>query len=342
MPDFGAILGSFASKVPGLPSIPGATVAVTGEASKAGTAPKLASYLIRSVDEAGKEVNKVAFLMPPQSLNAVRPWRGQATVDAAGKVSALDGGPGLGRWSINGTHGVWGPMGPDNKNRDAEKTLGLAAAEDVQAFFVDFAAANQKRLQENKAALRLQFLITGGGPSELQYRLLWIQPESAPSWTRSNANPMAWDWDWSFLVLGEETKDPAKKDPVGGPLAGTAASIAQKADALSSALDKLGLKPWDKNKGLFANLQTMVQNVKAIRSKAQAALAQGKVFVQGITDQAHALAQAATGILYDTRNAIRDVRAVTGSNIADIRKAARDAQRLAGEIKRAAQGGRRV
>lgn len=288
------------------------------------------TYWFRAFD-GDKEVFSVRLRLPPSSLRFIQPLRSQVRQDFNGGISVLEGGPGIGRWSLSGQHGI-GKLDDKTLAKHGGDTAGLQAMKALHAFFTRVEAEGLARRVKGGTSYRVEFAISGGGPSELRYAKWRIRAESLPTWERSNTNPLNWEWSFSFLVL--ESLSDIKPEKARTPDAPGALS------ALDKALGKLGLKPWNPNKGLLANLQEMKRNGDRIREGIAVGMRQVTTTVRGLTGAARGLAEVSNAILRDTRNSVHDVRTGALGDVRGVRDAAIAGRRLAGAVWREARGKR--
>ena len=287
-------------------------------------------YLFRVMDPTGstKEGESFALRLAPTSLERTNPVRGQVTQDFNGDISELDGGLGVSRMQLSGTHGV-GPLTDEALAKTGGDSAGLKSLRDFHAFFVNWAEKNAARRSAGQALTRLKFSILGGGPTELTWSEWWIRPESIPSWTRSASNPLAWDWSMSFFLLGQVQDKVNRK--------------ATKAKGPTSFLDRIfggALKPWDPNKSLIQNVQAMRTNAMVIQRTIQTYQSTAAGYVTGMSSAIRGLALSGNAVLRDTRSNVADVRGSVDSDRMAVRDGARNARYLAGSLRRVAKGER--
>lgn len=299
------------------------------DAPKAPPGPSF--YQFWALDEADKKAFECQLRLAPSSLHATTPMRGQVSMDFDGRVSLLNAGPGVSRWTLGGEHGV-GKLDAGTLDKTGGDSPGLAAMKALQDFFVRWAQENVKRQAAGKAELRLCFAIVGGGPSELRYARWIIWPETFPTWDRTTAKPLGWDWSLTFRVL--ESLDQIK------PEKARASDPAKRLGALDKLMAKVGLKPWDPRKGLLANLKEQAGNASRVRTALKDGLGKARQSIGEWTGLARSLAANTRGILYDTRKEVRDTRTMVKTDVAVIRESAVSSRRLAGAIRREALQGR--
>jgi phage baseplate assembly protein W len=291
-------------------------------------------YLLTALDEFGAQPSQMEFAgvhpavtlrMAPQALQIQRNIRAEVLKDLGRGISIVTGGEGLGRITIQGTHGV-GPF------VDAQTpSLGKQARDRLIEFFSAFVTANDERGRTGRQGLRMVWRMVGGGWSNPQDEAYLVWPESFPTDTRSVSRPHAWDWAVTLTMLApfriEPSPDPAALvDPD---------ALVKKADALDSLLGSA-------TQGWMGAL-SVLQDVRDLRSKL--ALVRGRIkdFTAGsrdavyqVTDLVRGSAQLCSGILQalsvadfqdDAKNAIRGTIYEVRQFLGDARMAAEQFRR---------------
>lgn len=176
-------------------------------------------FVLASAADLGGVEPQVTLRIPPSSLRITSPIRAELTLDLLGGVTAAQGGMGLRRWTISGTHGVGlGPgMVATAANGEVTMAKGYAVRQALAAFFEAWATANESRRKEQKPMLRMLFAIRGGTLTEFQNEEWWIQPDGLPEETRTVGRPLAWDWSLSFVALARFREGMARS-PGAAPL----------------------------------------------------------------------------------------------------------------------------
>lgn len=156
----------------------------------------------------GNKDTKVLLRIPPSNLRISVPIRAQVDLDLLGGITAAQGGLGLRRWTISGTHGAGTSPKLIRQAADGTPTMssGYMARNAINTLFETWATQNEKLRRENKPTLRLLFAVRGGSLSEFQNEEWWIQPDSLPEDSRSAGRPHAWDWSLSFMALMRMTE----------------------------------------------------------------------------------------------------------------------------------------
>lgn len=280
-------------------------------------------YLLEAVDENGAKPSQlefagvnpaVALRMPPQALQIQRNLRAEVLKDLGRGISIVSGGEGLGRITVQGTHGV-GPF------IDAQTpSLGKQARDRLIEFFGAFVAANDERGRTGKQGLRMLWRMIGGGWSNPQDESYLVWPENFPTDTRAVGRPHAWDWSITLILLApfrvEPSVDPANlTDPD---------ALTKQADGLDTLLES-ATQGWRGALSVLQNVRDLRSKLALVRNRIKDFVAGSKDAVYQVTDLVKGSAQLCSNILKalsvldfndDAKNAIRgavyDVRRFLG------------------------------
>lgn len=274
----------------------------------------------------------LALRLPPSSFQYEPVYRAEVSLDMAGEVVVYDGGPGIGRCSIRGQHGLGIPtadlarlFGKDIKS--TQESAGFLMVQALERWFEDWAETNKRRYADGKEGLRLAFSVRDGSWTEWQNRTRWIMPITLPTQERSVARPLDWAYSMSWWDLGPmkpkgKATDPAKP---GGPadLLGKAASLKARAQALVAPLTSRSLGP------LASQAQALANGLGDLRSSLEALRRDAVGVVQGVRDTAAQISLNAAGIM-----AAVNPQTFGDSLLAEVRGVSLDSRQLAGEVMR--------
>ena len=269
-------------------------------------------YLLEALDEFGVKPTQlefagvnpaVALRMAPQSLQIQRNLRAEVLKDLGRGISIVSGGEGLGRITVQGTHGVGPFVDVDTPS------LGKQARDRLIEFFGAFVLANDERGRTGKQGLRMVWRMVGGGWSNPKDEAYLVWPESFPTDTRSASRPHAWDWAVTLIMLSpfriEPSVDPATLvDPD---------ALVKQADALDSLLET-ATQGWRGALSVLQDVRDLRSKLAQVRNRIKDFVAGAKDAVYQVTDLVRGSAQLCSNILHalsvedfqdDTRNALR-------------------------------------
>lgn len=269
-------------------------------------------YLLEAIDEFGVKPTQlefagvnpaVALRMAPQQLQIQRSLRAEVLKDLGSGISIVSGGEGLGRITVQGTHGV-GPFVDVST-----PSLGKQARDRLVEFFSAFVLANDERGRTGKQGLRMVWRMVGGGWSNPQDEAYLVWPEAYPTDTRSVSRPHAWDWAITLIMLAPfritPSVDPATLvDPD---------ALVKEADALDSVLDA-ATQGWRGALSVLQNVRDLRSKLAQVRNRIGDFVAGSKDAVYQVTDLVRGSAQLCSGILHslsvedfqnDAQNALR-------------------------------------
>jgi phage baseplate assembly protein W len=215
----------------------------------------------------------VLLRIPPSNLRISQPIRAEVSIDLLGYITVAQGGMGLRRWTISGTHGVGKGKYLNGAKSDTSlisaassgefvMSGGFAVRQALASLFEAWATANEKRRIEKKIPMRMKFSVLGGTFSEFQNEEWWIQPDGLPEDSRSASRPMAWDWSLSFIALQRIEEGLAKSDGAETLMPPSAREILAKLDAAEAKLDAAtkGKKFW---------LVSLIEKIIAVKALLQ-------------------------------------------------------------------------
>lgn len=290
-----------------------------------------------------REIRGVRLRIPPKSIEIRQAIRSQVSQDLGGEPAVLEGGLGLSRWSMNGTHGS-GMDGTLFVGPEGEVAGGLAARNALRDLFVTYATENSALSASGKPLHRLVMEILGGGPSEVKLERWWIQPDTVPLDQRSDDRPLAWSWSlgfWGLKRMDHRDIGAPAPDPAGYPLRDLASTSKKLADvevklaavvqqAKTVAATKPGL--WQRIKGIITKIRDLVGKVRSLRAMIATVLDGAKGYARMVIDLARTVSSAATGILRDIKHFISDIKDAVRYGLLDIRDDLRTTRYLAGAI----------
>lgn len=295
--------------------------------------PAAASDLLGDILKACGGV--IALRLPPSAYHRDRPVRSEVTLDLAGETVVFDGGLGLARCSLRGTHGVGIPT-PDLAKIFGKEPAKLATEGDsagflmsqaMTGFFEGWAATNKQRVQDGKSPFRLAFSISNGSWTEYRSYLRWIVPLNIPTDERNSARPLEWAWAMSWWDLGDM---PVKKAGPDSATPDSALVLAGKAQALLTKLQAaqsgLGVRNLT---GILGDVKNAANQLGVIRGQLEGIRRDALGVVLSVTDTVRQVSSSATGIL----NAINP-QTFGDEVLQNLRSTALDTRLFAGEVRR--------
>lgn len=269
-----------------------------------GANPSLAS----AADLGGVEP-QVALRIPPSNMRISSPIRAELSLDLLGGVTAAQGGMGLRRWSMGGTHGVG--LGPEmvSKAANGEVTMakGYAVRLALATFFEAWATANEKRRKEQRPMLRMLFAIRGGTLTEFQNEEWWIQPDGLPEETRSAGRPLAWDWSLSFVALARREEGLAKATGVETLMPPSSRAVLDSIDEAEWQMEGvISRAQRSKLQAVLENAQGIKAGLQSIRDRVSAATSLYRNSVSGVAGYIRSCARLVqeTMLLVDRSNLV--------------------------------------
>lgn len=276
-------------------------------------------------DELGGRSSSISWRMPPQAIQIERSIRADVIKDLSRGITITQGGEGLGRLVVQGTHGVGAYPGVN------QPSLGRDIREQFVAFFQAFMNANDLRGANGKTGLVMVFEMLNGSWSNPENESYIVWPDSFPKDSRSAGRPNAWDWSLSFMILGVvELRIPPDPITIKDP-AELQANLAGLESVLQKAMD--GYKRY---KATMQSLKDLKNAVASIRNRVAAFRAGAMDNIYEITDLVRGSSQLGRDILRsmdmktftnDVENAIRgavyEARALGGQAILQAHQFAR-------------------
>ena len=268
-------------------------------------------YALQVVDGKGYAISTeefgmnalIAFRMPPQALQIERTIRADVLKDISRGVTIVQGGEGLGRIVIQGTHGV-GPLVDLS-----QPSSGRDARESIVAFFQAFVNANDLRGANGQPGLQMVFMMVNGSWSNPESEGYFVWPDSFPKDSRSAARPHAWDWSLSMILLGTVAiRVPADHLAVQNP-----AQLAKKLEGLAGKI-QLAMDGYKRYKKTMQSLKDLKNSMAAIKDRIQSFRTGALDEIYEITDLVRGSAQIGRQIMQsmdlstfnnDVENAIR-------------------------------------
>ena len=302
--------------------------------SKGGTWPSVYKFYRAEFDSIQPFDDGLVLRFPPSAIQGGRPIRSQVTMDLGGEPGIIEGGLGIGRYSISGSHGV-GLNGPQVMSEDGVLAGGMAARTALVRYFETYATENKNRGQRGELLLRMLLSMYDGGPTEFQDETWWVQPESVPQDNRTAARPLEWSWSLGFLMIKRiaDDEDQALDDAPLGDLA--PAKIQSGLADLGTRIDK-AKKTLAKSDvgGMLDKLKKLGAAGLALKNTITTDLATLQRNATTVTNVARGLSTTAVDILAATKSTIANVRGINQNNLRGI---AMDARFLAGQATRAGQ-----
>ncbi|HWQ09561.1 MAG TPA: hypothetical protein VN436_10650, partial [Holophaga sp.] len=137
------------------------------------------------------------FRWPPSSMNWEKPIRADIVLDLAGIVSITHLGAGLGRITLQGSHGV----GVQGKAEGAVAD-GIASATTLRTLITKWEGLVFDAQSQNKDIPQLVLAIRNGGATEWTNQEFSVWPIGFPNEQRNAQRPLEWAYSLNFWVLG--------------------------------------------------------------------------------------------------------------------------------------------
>lgn len=279
----------------------------------------------------------VLLRIPPANLRISTPIRAQVDLDLLGGVTVAQGGLGLGRWTLSGSHGVGLSPQLVSTAQDGSFTLaaGFAVREALQTLFRAWVSANDKRRVEQQPLLRLVFAVRDGTLTEWQNEEWFIQPDTLPEDTRSAGRPLEWAWSLGFTALARvsEATPQGFTDPLLPP---SARDLQDDLDAVDTRLGTAQASALlQRKKSLLQKLADLRSNLQGIRTAVSAAVSAYKSTISDVAGYIRSCSNLVeeTLLLIDPTNLLdQPARELWDALI--------DARRVVGNAKRLADGAR--
>lgn len=253
------------------------------------------AYMFQAVDDQdffptkeefdGREA-KFQFALPPQSIQIQRSLRGEVMRDVTSGTSIVAGGEGIGRISIQGTHGV-------GSSRDFTRpSAGRDMRDKLAAFFDTWVHVNDARGRMGQSQLRLIFGMVGGSWSNPESESYYVWPESFPSNQRTAGRPHSWEWSISLQILAvHDSRVVDDKMTLLSP----AAAVKKLARSEGLLSDLVGL--YKKGVGVAQYLRDLVSKLAKARNQIQGYVSGAKTDIYAVTDLVRGSAQISADIL---------------------------------------------
>lgn len=219
---------------------------------------------------------KVLLRIPPSNLRITTSIRSDVSIDLMGDLTVANGGLGLRRWTISGTHGVGAntQMIGMAANGQIVVSEGYAVRLALANLFEAWALKNEELRKAQQPQMRMMFAVRNGSLSEFQNEEWWIQPDSLPEESRSAARPHSWEWSLSFIALKRRNNELQKSDWKNVPLMPlTAQGVQDKVDSATAQIDKAAASAQVANKtSLLAKITSIKADLESIKTKVSSAV----------------------------------------------------------------------
>lgn len=235
-----------------------------------------------------------SFRWPPTSWNWEQGIRADVSMDLLGKPSIMHLGPGLGRMSFQGSHGV-------GYSQDGSQSQGYQNRASLKRVFLSFVTLVSEAQAKQVPLPKMVLAIRSGGGTEYRNLEEHVWPIGFPTEERDAARPLEWRYSLSFWVLGKPQEREQEKTPGG--------DFAEKLTTLQKVV---------------AGIQKAVQFVKKVVKVVRSVLTMAKQLVNVVK----AIRYVAKSLVRTIRETITQLR-----ELGDELKAACDLATLSKEIK---------
>ena len=286
-----------------------------------------ATYAFRALDEKGSGIEAGDFggvspylpwRFPPQAIQIQRSIRGEVIRDIGSGFAVTSGGEGIGRITIQATHGAGKLLSP------SKVSAGLNFRNAFTTFFEAFTRTNDERGKLGKPLLQMAFEVVDGkfsNPAQDRY-LVW--PQSFPVDTREASRPHAWSWTLVLDILSVLSESgPVLKDDT---KVITPKKAKTKLEKLLDLFEK-ALKIYKQVKEIIQKIKDVINKIKKAINAIKKVIAGIKEFIYKITDIIRSVSQACRSLLkaLSPKDFKDDVKT-------DLRGALGDARRTCGQI----------